>query len=45
MGDVLEVTRNDDTFAATTLDEVEKFLRHPAAWSAAHGGIGEFKPA
>jgi orotate phosphoribosyltransferase len=43
--DVLEVARNDETFALTTLDEVEKFLHQPAAWSAAHCGIAEFKPA
>jgi orotate phosphoribosyltransferase len=43
--DVLEVARNDASFAAATLDEVENFLHRPAAWSAAHGGIAEFKPA
>jgi len=42
--DVLEVAREDGSFAATTLDEVEEFLPHPAAWSAAHGGIAEFRP-
>jgi orotate phosphoribosyltransferase len=43
--DLLDVARSGEYFAATTLDEVEKFLHHPAAWSAAHGGIAEFKPA
>jgi orotate phosphoribosyltransferase len=42
--DMLGVARNDAYFAASTLDEVENFLHHPAAWSAAHGGIAEFKP-
>lgn len=28
-----------------TLAEVETFLHAPAAWSTAHGGIAEFKPA
>jgi orotate phosphoribosyltransferase len=43
--DVLDVARSDAYFPAATLDEVEKFLHQPAAWSAAHGGIAEFKPA
>jgi orotate phosphoribosyltransferase len=43
--DVLDVARSDTYFPAATLDEVEKFLHQPAAWSAAHGGIAEFKPA
>ncbi|MGP8193538.1 MAG: hypothetical protein ACLQLT_13060 [Methylovirgula sp.] len=28
-----------------TLDELETLLHAPAAWSTAHGGIAEFKPA
>jgi orotate phosphoribosyltransferase len=43
--DVLEVARQDEYFVPATLAEVEKFLHHPAAWSAAHGGVAEFKPA
>jgi orotate phosphoribosyltransferase len=43
--DVLDVARSDAYFPAATLDEVEEFLHQPAAWSAAHGGIAEFKPA
>jgi orotate phosphoribosyltransferase len=43
--DVLDVARADGYFAPEVLSEVEKFLREPAAWSAAHGGVSEFKPA
>ena len=43
--DVLEVARNDKYFAPSALAEVEKFLHQPSVWSAAHGGIAEFKPA
>ena len=43
--DILAVARADGYFRGATLDEVEKFLNAPAAWSAAHGGISEFKPA
>jgi orotate phosphoribosyltransferase len=43
--DVLAVARANQYFEAATLDEVEKFLHQPAEWSAAHGGISEFKPA
>jgi orotate phosphoribosyltransferase len=42
--DVLEVARTDQYFAPDILAEVETFLHHPAAWSAAHGGVAEFKP-
>jgi orotate phosphoribosyltransferase len=41
--DILAVAREKDAFGAQTLDEVEKFLAAPAAWSAAHGGLAEFK--
>jgi orotate phosphoribosyltransferase len=42
--DVLGVARANGHFAPQVLDEVEKFLSHPAQWSAAHGGIAEFGP-
>src|SRR3954465_5539009 len=37
--DVLRVARENEYFATRTLDEVESFLKRPAEWSAAHGGI------
>ena len=37
--DVLKIARAEKTFDEATLDEVEKFLHGPAAWSKAHGGI------
>ncbi|HLH10337.1 MAG TPA: orotate phosphoribosyltransferase [Methylovirgula sp.] len=43
--DMLNVARDGKYFAASSLDEVEKFLSDPAAWSAAHGGVAEFKSA
>ena len=43
--DVLRVARENEYFATRTLDEVESFLKQPAEWSAAHGGISEFKAA
>ncbi len=43
--DVLDVARRENYFPASVLSEVEKFLHEPAAWSAAHGGLAEFKPA
>lgn len=44
--DMLAVAKEDSGhFSAATLAEVESFLHAPAAWSAAHGGIAEFKPA
>jgi orotate phosphoribosyltransferase len=43
--DILAVARARHTFDSATLDEVEKFLREPAKWSAAHGGASEFTPA
>ena len=30
---------------AAQIDEVEKFLRAPAGWSAAHGGVSSFPSA
>jgi len=29
-------------FAAPAIDEVERFLNAPAAWSAEHGGVSTF---
>ncbi|MDE2579432.1 MAG: orotate phosphoribosyltransferase [Hyphomicrobiales bacterium] len=43
--DVLAVARASGYFEKAKLDEVEKFLHKPAEWSAAHGGIAEFKAA
>ncbi len=43
--DVLAVARENRYFETSTLDAVEAFLNAPAEWSAAHGGISEFKPA
>lgn len=41
--DVLSLARQGSLFDSPTLDEVETFLRAPAQWSAAHGGLAEFK--
>jgi orotate phosphoribosyltransferase len=38
--DMLKAARASGYFEARTLDEVEKFLKAPEAWSAAHGGTG-----
>ena len=43
--DVLAMARSQGYFEPKVLDEVEKFLHEPAKWSAAHGGISEFKAA
>jgi len=43
--DVLSTVKEGNYFGKETLTEVESFLHAPAAWSAAHGGISEFKPA
>ncbi|MDJ1160096.1 orotate phosphoribosyltransferase [Chelatococcus sp. SYSU_G07232] len=40
--DVLEEARSRSYFAASTLDEVERFLHAPAEWSARHGGKADF---
>ncbi len=40
--DVLAAARDNAFFDKKTLDEVEKFLGDPTAWSAAHGGVAEF---
>ncbi len=38
--DVLKVAQAGGHFETSTMDEVEKFLRDPAGWSVAHGGVG-----
>src|SRR5262249_38461677 len=40
--DVLHVAKAGGHFAPHVLQEVEDFLKHPAPWSAAHGGIAEY---
>ena len=40
--DVLAEARRSGRLPAAMLDEVEKFLHAPAAWSAAHGGRSSF---
>jgi orotate phosphoribosyltransferase len=40
--DVLAVATTSGYFDRSTLAEVERFLDHPAAWSAQHGGLSEF---
>jgi orotate phosphoribosyltransferase len=42
-GDIVAAARENKYFKSETLDEVERFLREPAQWSAEHGGIAEFK--
>jgi orotate phosphoribosyltransferase len=41
--DILSVAWENSYFETATLDEVELFLGNPAQWSAAHGGIAEFR--
>jgi orotate phosphoribosyltransferase len=41
--DILAVARNKNAYSTQTLDEVERFLAAPADWSAAHGGVADFK--
>jgi orotate phosphoribosyltransferase len=38
--DMLKAARESGYFETRTLDEVEKFLKAPETWSAAHGGTG-----
>jgi orotate phosphoribosyltransferase len=38
--DVLKVAQAGGHFETGTMDEVEKFLRDPAGWSVAQGGVG-----
>ena len=40
--DVLSVVKEGAYLAAAQLSEVENFLRAPAQWSAAHGGVSSF---
>ena len=40
--DVLDVVKQGNYLATAQIDEVEKFLHAPAAWSAAHGGVSSF---
>ena len=40
--DVLAVASTSGYFDGSTLAEVERFLDHPAEWSAQHGGLSEF---
>jgi orotate phosphoribosyltransferase len=39
--DVLEVAKKSDSFEKAKLKEVEKFMKDPAAWSKAHGGVSQ----
>lgn len=39
--DVLAVAKESGHFAPRILDEVERFLHEPAAWSGAHGGASQ----
>jgi orotate phosphoribosyltransferase len=41
--DILEVARAHGYFPADALNEVEKFIADPVAWSAAHGGAAKPK--
>lgn len=41
--DVLEIARAHEYFPAAALNEVEKFIADPVAWSAAHGGAAKPK--
>ncbi len=40
--DVLRVVKEGGYFAPPVIDEVERFLHAPAAWSAEHGGVSAF---
>jgi len=39
--DVLEVAKKSGSFEKAKLKEVEKFMKDPAAWSKAHGGVSQ----
>jgi orotate phosphoribosyltransferase len=39
--DVLEVAKKSGSFDKAKLKEAEKFMRDPAAWSKAHGGVAQ----
>jgi orotate phosphoribosyltransferase len=40
--DVLPVAKRGGYFSTAAIAQVEAFLDHPAAWSAAHGGADKF---
>ncbi|MGH8669342.1 MAG: orotate phosphoribosyltransferase [Burkholderiales bacterium] len=40
--DVLRVVKTGGYFESEIIDEVERFLNAPAAWSAEHGGVSSF---
>ena len=40
--DVLAIAKTSGIFDPATLVEVDRFLEHPADWSAQHGGLSEF---
>ncbi|MCA9930090.1 MAG: orotate phosphoribosyltransferase [Anaerolineales bacterium] len=40
--DVLQVCKDNQIYDVATLTEIERFLHDPIAWSAAHGGVGEY---
>jgi orotate phosphoribosyltransferase len=40
--DVLRVAKQAGHFEPRVIDQVERFLHAPAAWSAEHGGVSEF---
>lgn len=40
--DVFAVAKEKNLFDVKTLSVVEQFMDNPMAWSAAHGGVGEF---
>ncbi len=40
--DVLRVAKSGAYFEPRVIDEVERFLNAPAAWSAGHGGVSAF---
>jgi len=39
--DVLEVAKKSGRFDKAKLEEVETFMKDPAAWSKAHGGVAQ----
>ena len=39
--DILRICKQEQRFGAETLNEVERFLNEPLAWSGDHGGISE----
>jgi orotate phosphoribosyltransferase len=40
--DVLRVAKQGGHFEPRVIDQVERFLNAPAAWSAEHGGVAKF---